>query len=59
MRVGSAHLLKNDSGAWFVSPGGQGDGCGQDERAAQPGVRAKMFAEELDAEPGAKGRLDV
>ena len=47
------------AGSGSMAAGGEGDGGGQNQRAAGPGVGAEVFAEQLDAEPGAERRLDV
>ena len=48
-------------GGWagLIAAGGEGDGGGEDERAAGPGEGAEVLAEQADAEPGAEGGLDV
>ena len=43
----------------MVAAGGQGHGRRKDQSAADPGVRAQMFAEQFDAQPGAERRFDV
>ena len=44
-------------GAWATH--GQNCGRRQDQAAAHPGVRAKMLAQQLDAQQGAKRRFEV
>ena len=52
-------LLQDHVGLGFVATAGQNDGRAENERPAEPGVRAEVFAEQLDAKVGTKGGFYV
>src|ERR1700690_1946335 len=52
-------LFQDDGGAVVVATRGEGDGCGENERAADPGVGAEMFTEQVHAEVGAERGFNI